>query len=151
MNKFQHQIATEKKRILTSLLEISKEKNTLNLSESNNNNEPFSKTFETKIYFKLDHQFNSNQSCSSELRRFKCKLELRRLKRKKHIKLFDIDSYVNELIDREKIFNSSNIKKDHSTEKNQVIFQIFIFSSPVTQRSKIQIMEFFEISHFCHD
>lgn len=40
-----------------------------------------------------------------QLKRLKTKLELRQLKRKNQIKQFDLDCYVNELIDRERNFN----------------------------------------------
>jgi hypothetical protein len=61
------------------------------------------------------------------LTRFKCKLNLRRLKRLKRLKLFDIDSYTNELIDSEKsrkeIANEEEKQKQHlqvSTSNNDV-------------------------------
>ena len=48
----------------------------------------------------------------SALKRLRTKLELRNKKRNSFIKLFDIDSYTNELIDREKANKSYQIKKE---------------------------------------
>jgi hypothetical protein len=45
---------------------------------------------------------NKTSTNESALRRLKAKLALRKLKRQRHIKLFNIDSYTNELIDNER-------------------------------------------------
>ena len=56
------------------------------------------------------------------LRRLRCKLEMRELKRSKHHKLFDVDSYVNELIDSEKMtqlneFRRGLVKKETASDR----------------------------------
>lgn len=59
------------------------------------------------------------------LRRLRAKLNLRDLKRAQHIKLFDIDSYTNELIDRERLRRKQLAATSKENENNQpdVIFE----------------------------
>ena len=56
------------------------------------------------------------------LTRFKCKLNLRRLKRLKRLKLFDIDAYTNELIDSEK--SRKQIANDEDKKEQKQHLQI---------------------------
>jgi hypothetical protein len=106
----------EKKKVLMAILESTKSQDsTYELIE------PLSKNDEKRILNHLINILDQNEmDVENEkkkepdniiaLRRLKCKLELRNLKRKKHQNLFDIDSYVNELIDKEKF----SMKKTHS-------------------------------------
>ena len=66
-----------------------------------------------------------NQSGDQDMfsvKQLRAKLELRRLKRKKRVKVFDIDSYVNELIDREKM-SAKAIKREKQISENQNLSQ----------------------------
>lgn len=99
----QQQIALEKKKILISLLETEKKS-----ENSNQHFEHINSCDENKILLKLnsileDSNHNLSPTKLNCLKRFRSKLELRKLKREQHLQLFDIDSYVNELIDSEKL------------------------------------------------
>lgn len=126
--KEQEKIALEKKRILISLVEAAKEDKAIkDLFE--NCYDRLSENQETQILRQLNEIFENAESESLlkekgvnpnqifRLRRFRRKLEIRELKRKKHIKLFDIDSYTNELIDSEKMNDSHRVNHDIWTIK----------------------------------
>lgn len=123
----QDQIALEKKKVLTALLESAKEKS---LNSKMSKYEAFNLSEEARLLKKLDKHL-AEEDCSNnlhELSRFRAKLELRSLKRKNHSKIFDIDSYVNELIDREKMRqNNFKIEPEKMLEDDEldddVIFQ----------------------------
>ena len=84
---------------------------------------------EIKIRKKLDkYLLGQNESSNNRpedgetmaaLRRFQAKLKLRETKRLRHLKLFDIDSYTNELIDRER---ANKPTKDQQQDED-VIFE----------------------------
>ncbi len=103
-----------------SLIESANEKNKDSLLASHSQYEPLSVADETIVNLKLERKLESitEDTNLDVYRRLKCKLDLRRLKRKNHIKLFDIDSYVNELIDREKMTRSNEIKKEKNQKNN---------------------------------
>ena len=109
-------LAFEKKRILMSLIETAKEKNAA--QNSTHQLEKLSLKEENTILNQLTNlvELGKGEENSLEmsdvfrLHRFKAKLEVRSLKREKHVKLFDIDSYVNELIDSEKTAQLNQIK-----------------------------------------
>ena len=131
-------IAFEKKRILASIVESAKEdRNAKTLF--NTRYEKLSEKEEKQILSQLDGIFfddNSELSLRekldpnliSRLRRFRSKLGIRELKRSKHIKLFDIDSYVNELIDGEKMNdlnrnNQDSLAKVKTETQEEKIFE----------------------------
>jgi hypothetical protein len=125
------QIAIEKKRILLSLIESSKEKKLDRLLDSNFCYEPFNQNEETKLLTKLKSILDKTSDSLSPTKlytykRFTTKLELRKLKRSKHLQPFDIDSYVNELIDNEKL---SNLKSEQTNKNNNSINDDIIFES----------------------
>jgi len=102
------QLVLEKKKVLMAILESSRNQDSIDELD-----EPLSLIDEKRILNQLVQILNQSESEGESeknkqsdkitaLRRLKCKLELRNLKRKKRQKLFDIDSYVNELIDRER-------------------------------------------------
>jgi hypothetical protein len=79
-------------------------------------------TDEELLLNKLDNLFSNDDNIKKlsnnvkfSLTRYKCKLNLRRIKRLKRLKLFDIDSYTNELIDSEK----SRKQIENNEEKKQ--------------------------------
>jgi len=110
----QEHLAKEKRRILLSLVESAKEKKMDSLLPAHSQYEPLSVADEHSVYLRLKRKLESmpEEASLEAYRRLKCKLDLRRLKRKNHMKLFDIDSYVNELIDREKISKSRRVKSE---------------------------------------
>jgi hypothetical protein len=119
----QEQIAQEKKRILAILNEHAKQEKSF--IEKINNSEPLSRKDE-EILLKGINNFLINEEKEQQeelkiddeslctLRRLRAKLGLRKMKRKKHVKLFDLDSFVNELIDRENHSKKLKIKKDNN-------------------------------------
>lgn len=128
--KMQEQLAREKKRILLSLIDAaSKEKKSV--AEDYAQYEPMSQNEEEQLLRQLNHLLDSqynvdaddgdDQSTDSQdltrARQLRAKLELRRRKRKNHMKVFDIDSYVNELIDREKM-SAKAIKVEKQFHEN---------------------------------
>jgi len=111
------QLAIEKKRLLISLYESANEKKTDKLLDSNFHYEPLSSNDENKLLFQMRSILDTGEESLSPTklytyRRFKTKLELRKLKRVNHLPLFDIDSYVNELIDSEKLSVKSGVNHD---------------------------------------
>jgi len=119
----------QKRRILILLVESAKEKKLDSLMAAHNQHEPLTQNDEAKIISSLsrkieaieaDHQQHENLFAYRRLRR---KLELRKLKRKKHLKLFDIDSYVNELIDREKDAIKQRLNSEGNTENEAILFE----------------------------
>ena len=131
----QEKLAIEKKRILLSLIEKSKE----TAQKSNEKHELMSVDEEKKLLKHLNKIVNNMDMDEVEkelknepglakevfaLRRLRCKLEMRELKRNKHHKLFDVDSYVNELIDSEKMTQLNElrrglVKKETSSEPDR--------------------------------
>lgn len=109
----QEQLALEKKKILISLYESAKENKKVDkLFDSNFHYEPLSSADESKLLYQMKSILDTDSQSLSPTRlytyrRFKSKLELRKLKRSNHLPLFDIDSYVNELIDSEKFSTNS--------------------------------------------
>lgn len=58
------------------------------------------------------------------LRRLRAKLNMRHIKRSRHMKLFDIDAYTNELIDRERARRRRNQQQEASEKAQEdVIFE----------------------------
>ena len=128
----QEKLAIEKKRILLSLIEKSKE----TAQNSNEKHELMSVDEEKRLLKQLNKIVNNMDMNEVEnelknepglakevfaLRRLRCKLEMRELKRSKHHKLFDVDSCVNELIDSEKMsqlneFRRGLVKKETANE-----------------------------------
>ena len=111
------QLAIEKKRLLISLYESAKKKKTDKILDSNFHYEPLSSNDENKLLFQMRSILDTDEKSLSPTklytyRRFKTKLELRKLKRVNHLPLFDIDSYVNELIDSEKLSVKSEENQD---------------------------------------
>jgi hypothetical protein len=116
----QEKLALEKKQILAALNEQLKlEKNFL---AKINNYKTLSASDENKLLENLNRFFDNCKNRSEEiisekvltdLMRFRAKLEMRSLKRKKSLKVFNLDAYVNELIDREKHNMMNAIKKWH--------------------------------------
>ena len=123
-------VLSEKNRILKTLSELAKEQ-----LVSHHHLEHLSVSEETKLLKLLkvilqrlesgDPDFALGQqllvkspSTVFALVRLRRKLELRSYKRDKHVRLFDIDSYVNELIDREKASRRHELKcsADHPDE-----------------------------------
>lgn len=140
--KMQEQLAREKKRILLSLIEAaSKEKKSV--AEDYVQYEPMSQNEEEQLLRQLNHLLASqsdadDQSDSQDLisaRQLRAKLELRKRKRKNHMKVFDIDSYVNELIDREKMAAKA-IKMEKQDREN---------SSPIDQNQLKVFQSMFQI------
>ncbi len=116
------QLAIEKKRLLISLYESAREKKTDKILDSNFHCEPLSSNDENKLLFQMRSILDTEQESLTPTklytyRRFKTKLELRKLKRINHLPLFDIDSYVNELIDNEKL----SIKSEE--DQDDIIFE----------------------------
>ena len=120
--KMQEQLAREKKRILLSLIEsASNEKKSL--VQDYVQHEPLSQDEEDTLLVKLTELINqSGDQDMFSVKQLRAKLELRRLKRKKRVKVFDIDSYVNELIDREKM-SAKAIKREKQIYENQNLSQ----------------------------
>lgn len=119
----QEQIALEKKKILVSLIESAKEKKLDRLLDTNFHYEPLNSSEENKILDKLKSILDTDSLSPTKLytyHRFKSKLKLRRLKRTKHLQLFDIDSYVNELIDSEK--SSEKTDEEFNQANDNIIF-----------------------------
>ena len=121
----QEALALEKKKILQSLSQIAKEKK-IDPSLSASRYEFFNLDQEKRVLCKLKKHIsdmeNSNHNDKNRvcaLRRFKVKLELRKLKREKHLKLFDLDSYVNELLDSEKL-SQKEIKNENDVQQGFV-------------------------------
>ena len=121
--KQEEKLSFEKKRILMTILESAKE------NEKNNPQNKYEKLSQkeedvllSQLKNVLGNDLSDQENCLEmndifRLRRFKAKLEVRSLKRKKHIKLFDIDSYANELIDSEKTTKLNNIKHTRLIKK----------------------------------
>lgn len=93
-------IDLEKKNILSSLINSTKTNPTLDYDM---NRFELMNIDEEAYYLKILNEYldNENQS-ESVLARFRAKLTMRNLKRKNYVKIFDIDSFTNELIDQEK-------------------------------------------------
>ncbi|CAF0807770.1 unnamed protein product [Brachionus calyciflorus] len=91
-------IALEKKKILHSLIE----KENSHMDSKINKYESMNLDEEEKLLKKLNKYLENKSVQDSQLARLRAKLNIRKLKRKNHVKIFDIDSYVNELIDQEK-------------------------------------------------
>jgi hypothetical protein len=113
-------LATEKKLILAALNEqIKQEKDFLNKI---NSYESLSLSDEAKLLDTLNEFFKEHNDAEvssldvrtiAGLRRFRAKLEMRKLKRKNYLKLFNLDTFVNELIDREKYNMMSSVKSEY--------------------------------------
>ena len=130
-HKRREKLAFEKKRILMSIVESARDKNCPTFSKLifENHYEKLSVKNENSLLNKLnsllenDDSLGKNLSTSQifRLRRFRTKLEVRSLKRSKHIKQFDIDSYVNELIDSEKNAKLSSFKPRNRCIKREAL------------------------------
>lgn len=104
MKKFEStrdKIDLEKKNILTSLINSTKTNSTI---DYNLNKFELMNVDEEAYYLKiLNKQLDNEYRSDPVLARFRAKLTMRNLKRKNFTKIFDIDSFTNELIDQEKI------------------------------------------------
>ena len=119
INNRQEQFIQEKKRILAVFNEQAKQEK--NFLAKINNFESLSVSDETRLLDKLNTVLDkledgvdeemSTQNQISDLRRFRAKLELRKLKRKNFVKLFNLDSFTNELIDQEKFSLMQRVAK----------------------------------------
>lgn len=78
----------------------------------------------------IEHTNRANSTIAA-LRRLRAKLYLRNLKRRRHLKLFDIDAYTNELIDRERAVAAAAAvhNKRESDESDDVIFEFKTFKT----------------------
>lgn len=153
--KMQEQLAREKKRILLSLIDAaSNEKKSV--AEDYAQYEPMSQNEEEQLLRQLNYLLDSHSNSAAgdlgdqsrdsqdltRARQLRAKLELRRRKRKNHVKVFDIDSYVNELIDREKM-SAKAIKVEKQVHENP---------SP-NQNQKvwlISVTKFFKVQFICN-
>ena len=115
------EILNQKKRILDAINEMTKEHD----GHPSTHLEPINVSDERKLLTILNRYLSNeanidepiDQHALSSLRRFVRKLELRRLKRKRHVKLFDIDCYANELIDHER----TSLRKANTPIKAEAI------------------------------
>ena len=132
-SKIQEQMHEQKRRILSMLVESAKEKKLDLLMAAHNQHEPLTQNDEARIISSLSRKIEAIEADQQQMlpphenlfayRRLRRKLELRKLKRKKHLKLFDIDSYVNELIDREKDGIKQRLNTDGHTENEAILFE----------------------------
>ncbi|RNA20228.1 cysteine-rich 2-binding -like [Brachionus plicatilis] len=100
-------IDLERKKVLSSLIDSAKTDQNTYLSKHE-----FLSVDEEASYLNILNKYLDNEIVDDPtLMRFRAKLTLRNLKRKNYSKVFDIDSYVNELIDQEKMKMLNSIKQ----------------------------------------
>lgn len=88
---------------------------------------------EMRIRSQLDNLLSSREEKASPLRRLRAKLELRRIKRSEHLKLFDLDAFTNELMDRERA--ASSIRPQSRDDDDDVIFEYKTFKANAYEKS----------------